>query len=63
MVDTLVLETGEAIHVGSNPSTSTKMATWVSGLNQQFAKLSFFERGTEGSNPSVVANKKTIGER
>ena len=30
---------------------------WVSGLNQRFAKPSYFERGTESSNLSLTAQK------
>jgi hypothetical protein len=30
---------------------------WVSGLNQRFAKPSYSERGTEGSNPSLTAEE------
>ena len=31
---------------------------WVSGLNQQFAKLSYVSKRTGGSNPPLSASKK-----
>ena len=38
--------------MGSNP-TSSALERWVSGLNQQFAKLSYWKTGTGGSNPPL----------
>ncbi len=34
----------------------SKTERWVSGLNQQFAKLSYLETGTGGSNPPLSAS-------
>ncbi len=33
------------------------MERWVSGLNQQFAKLRYWATGTGGSNPPLSASK------
>lgn len=42
--------------LSSNLSSSAKfIESWMSGLNQQFAKLSFIEKWTKGSNPLLSA--------
>ena len=38
------------------------IVSWMSGLNQQFAKLQGAERCPEGSNPSLTANNKGRSE-
>ena len=44
---------------GSTPPSSAKFIVgWMSGLNQQFAKLRGAVRCPEGSNPSPTASKR-----
>ena len=51
-----VLKTDEQkCSVSSNLTASAKLETWMSGLNQRFAKPSLFERSAAGSNPAVSA--------
>jgi hypothetical protein len=38
-------------------SNSGLLERWVSGLNQQFAKLRYWATGTGGSNPPLSATK------
>jgi hypothetical protein len=35
---------------------------WVSGLNQQFAKLSYWVTGTGGSNPPLSAQLAPVAQ-
>lgn len=40
---------------GSTPASGTNIEDWMSGLNQQFAKLSLRETCAVGSNPTSSA--------
>ena len=42
-------------HKGDIVIQSKILVEWVSGLNQRFAKSSYLETGTGGSNPSSTA--------